>query len=67
MFTPPGAFSCGLKNGFSPWVKIRVAWTKTHSKKGTSEVLFTRASAPTSRHIPEVTHKARARYTATAP
>ena len=33
MFTPFGAFSWGVKSGFSPWVKIRVAWTRAHSKK----------------------------------
>ena len=33
MFTPSGALSCGLNSGFSPWVKIRVAWTRAHSKK----------------------------------
>ena len=32
-FTPSGAFNCGVKNGFSPCVKIRVAWTRAHSKK----------------------------------
>jgi hypothetical protein len=32
-FTPLGAFSWGVNNGFSPWVKIRVAWISVHSKK----------------------------------
>ena len=59
MFTPFGAFSCGLKNGFSAWVKIRVAWTKSHSKNGTSERLLTMDNAPMCRHSPEVTQKAR--------
>jgi hypothetical protein len=32
-FTPLGAFSWGVKSGFSPCVKIRVAWVRVHSKK----------------------------------
>ena len=46
-FTPFGAFSWGVNSGFSPWLKIRTAWTKAHSKKVTSDPPFTRASAPT--------------------
>jgi len=60
-FTPSGAFSCGVNSGFSPSAKIRVAWISTHSKKGTSEPPFTRASAPACRHRPLVTHRASAR------
>src|ERR1700730_10751463 len=60
-FTPFGAFIWEVNSGFSPWVKIRVAWTKVHSLKETSEPPFARASEPTCRHNPEVTQEARAR------
>ena len=62
MLTPSGAFTIGVRNGFSPCVKIRAACSRAASKNAGSEVFAAGSTAPGADQSGPVTHSARARY-----